>query len=126
MIKGAVPPPGPIACIAVIVGLKMQGYVKHEMVRDLLGEEIRKFIRAHAASCFLCFMSMSHRWAQARRLDLASHLRSIAGTIVEQEEAEKIFLANALGKNGVLNAWAMPQVIRQTVSRVCRMSCRIS
>ena len=71
-------------------------------------------------------MFMSHRWAQSRRLDLTSHLRSIAGTIVEQEEAEKIFLANALGKNGVLNAWTMPQVIRQTVSRVCRMFCRIS
>ena len=43
-------------------------------------------------------MSMSHRWAQSRRLDLTSHLRSIAGTIVEHEEAEKIFLANALGE----------------------------
>src|SRR3954463_13570196 len=45
------------------------------------------------------------------RLDLTSHLRSIAGTIVEHEEAEKIFLANALGENGVLNAWAKPQAI---------------
>ena len=54
---------------------------------------------------------MSHRWAQSRRLDLTSHLRSIAGTIVEHEEAEKIFLANALGENGVLNAWAKPQAI---------------
>src|SRR3954452_3469200 len=63
------------------------------------------------SACCLCFMSMSHRWAQSRRLDLTSHLRSIAGTIVEHEEAEKIFLANALGENGVLNAWAKPQAI---------------
>ena len=38
------PPPGPTAGIAVIVGLKMQRYVENEMVRDLLGEEIRKLI----------------------------------------------------------------------------------
>jgi hypothetical protein len=44
MIEGAVPPPGVLACIAVVVSLKMQGYVKHEMVRDLLGEKIRQFI----------------------------------------------------------------------------------
>jgi hypothetical protein len=28
----------------VIVGLKMQGYVEHEMIRDLLGEKIRQLI----------------------------------------------------------------------------------
>jgi hypothetical protein len=33
-----------------------------------------------------------------RRLDTADLLRSVDGTIVEHEEAEKIFLANALGK----------------------------
>src|SRR3954452_8046201 len=38
------PPPGSTAGIAVIVGLKMQRYVENEMVRDLLGEEIRKLI----------------------------------------------------------------------------------
>jgi hypothetical protein len=38
------PPPGPTAGITVIVGLKMQRYVENEMVRDLLGEEVRKLI----------------------------------------------------------------------------------
>lgn len=38
------PLPGSTAGIAVIVGLKMQRYVENEMVRDLLGEEVRKFI----------------------------------------------------------------------------------
>jgi hypothetical protein len=38
------PLPGSTAGIAVIVSLKMQRYVENEMVRDLLGEEVRKFI----------------------------------------------------------------------------------
>ncbi|GEO42945.1 hypothetical protein SAE02_70930 [Skermanella aerolata] len=38
------PLPGSTAGIAVIVSLKMQRYVENEMVRDLLGKEIRKLI----------------------------------------------------------------------------------
>jgi hypothetical protein len=40
-----------------------------------------------------------------RRLASAGHLRSVDGTIVEHEEAEKIFLANALGKMAYSTPW---------------------
>jgi hypothetical protein len=70
------------------------------VVRDFLGEEVRKLRRSHAASA-------SCPWAidERRCAGSASHLRSVDDTIVEHEEAEKIFLANALGKM----AFSMPR-----------------
>jgi hypothetical protein len=42
----------------VIVGLKMQGDVEHEMVGDLLGKDTRQRVRTHDASAS---MLMGHR-----------------------------------------------------------------
>jgi len=42
----------------VIVGLKMQGYVEHEMIGDLLGKDTRQRVRTHDASAS---MLMGHR-----------------------------------------------------------------
>ena len=43
-IKEIVQLAGLLVRATVIVGLKMQGYVEHEMIRDLLGEKIRQLI----------------------------------------------------------------------------------
>ena len=74
MTARGLPPPGPTAGIAVIVGLKMQRYVENEMVRDLLGEEVRKLIRSHAASAS-CPWAIDERrcagWTQPATSDLS-------------------------------------------------------
>ena len=42
----------------IIVGLKMQGYVEYEMIRDGLGKDTRQRVRTHDASAS---MLMGHR-----------------------------------------------------------------